>query len=543
MRRFDELIGPLRLKLDVVVPWLNERQRRLLYAAEARQLGHGGIAAVVAAAGVSKGCVQRGMVELEEDEEPSSRVRRPGGGRRRAAEKDPELLPALLELVEAGTRGDPMGPLLWTTKSLRHLAGELTAQGHSVGPDTVADLLKAAGYSLRGNAKVLEGTHHPDRDQQFTHLNTQTAAFLASGDPVISVDTKKKQMIGLFGQAGQEWTAKGAPVKVLDHEFPKDAIGTAIPYGIYDLGRNTGYVVVGTDHDTAAFAVAAIRRWWHEQGRADYPGATRLLITADGGGSNATHAKAWKANLAVLATELGLPITVCHLPPGTSKWNRVEHRLFSFISMNWRARPLTSFEVAVNLIASTTNRGGLSVTARLDTSSYPTGIEISKQHMTALKIETDEFHGDWNYTLPPQPDAPHPPTEPPLPKGRACAGKALDTAVATHPALTGLSRTDLDHLTSQLRELATAEGMPAPRRRPKLTFEHQAWTAVLDQRGVSRSLIAHLLHVSEAHIRTILTTMGPLLERHGHTSEPLTVRLVDPSDLAGYLMSMTSTPD
>jgi Rhodopirellula transposase DDE domain len=326
MGRFDELIGPLRLKLEVVVPWLNERQRRLLYAAEARQLGHGGIAAVARAAGVSRGCVERGMIELEDDESPTARVRRPGGGRKPATEKDPQLLAELLQLIASNTRGDPIGPLLWTTKSLRQLARELSAQGHPVGPDTVADLLKANGYSLRGNAKVLEGTAHPDRDAQFTHLNTQVAAFLASGDPVLSVDTKKKEMIGLFGQPGQEWTAKGQPVKVLDHDFPKSAEGTAIPYGIYDLGRNTGYVVVGRDHDTAAFAVAALRHWWHEEGKAAYPHATRLLITADGGGSNSSRGKAWKANLAVLATETGLPITVVHLPPGTSKWNKVEVR-------------------------------------------------------------------------------------------------------------------------------------------------------------------------------------------------------------------------
>ncbi len=443
---------------------LNERQRRLLLAAEARQLGYGGVTAVAAAAGVSKGCVQRGMAELEAGEEPSARVRRPGGGRRPAVEKDPELLPALLGLVKDGTRGDPIGPLMWTTKSLRHLSDELAAQGHKAGRDVVAALLKGAGFSLRGNAKVLEGTHHPDRDAQFTHINDQAAAFLAAGEPVISVDCKKKEMIGLFGQAGQEWTAKDSPVKVMDHDFPKDADGIAVPYGIYDLGRNTGYVVVGTDHDTAAFAVAAIRRWWSEQGRLDYPNATRLLITADGGGSNSSVARAWKANLAVLATELGLPITVCHLPPGTSKWNKVEHRLFSFISMNWRTRPLTSFDVAVNLIANTTTKGGLTVQARLDTNRYPTGIEISTQHMAALKIETNEFHGEWNYTLPPQPQTPHPPTEPPLPKGRACAGQAFDTAVVTHPALTGLSRANLDQLTFRTPGVDGRRGMvhPAP---------------------------------------------------------------------------------
>ena len=322
---FDELIGPLRAKFEAVIPHLNERQRRLLYGAEARQLGHGGIATVAAAAGVSKGCVSRGLADLEENGEPDIRVRRPGGGRPTAADRAPGLRTALLALVEDSTQGDPIGPLTWTTKSLRHLAGELTAQGHAVGRDTVAALLKEAGFSLRGNARVLAGATHPDRDDQFRHINAQVSDFLGTADPVISVDTKKKEQLGLFAQAGRAWVPPGAPVKVLDHNFPSQSVGTAIPYGIYDVGRNTGFVVVGTDHDTAAFAVAALRRWWNEEGRAAYPGAKRLLVTADGGGSNSSRARAWKANLAVLATETGLQISVCHLPPGTSKWNKVEH--------------------------------------------------------------------------------------------------------------------------------------------------------------------------------------------------------------------------
>lgn len=541
MGRFDELIEPLRLKLEVVLPWLNERQRRLLLAAEARQLGHGGITAVATAAGVSMRCIQRGMEELEADEEPSERVRRPGGGRRPLTEKDPQLLPELLELVSKDMRGDPIGPLLWTTKSLRHLAGALTERGHRAGPDTVAALLKAEGFSLRGNAKVIEGTHHPDRDGQFTHINNLTSEFLATGEPVISVDAKKKEMIGLFHQAGREWTPPGDPVKVMDHDFPNDAEGTAIPYGIYDLGRNTGYVVVGTDHDTAAFAVAAIRRWWTEQGSTHYPNATRLMITADGGGSNSSTAKAWKANLAVLATEINLPITVCHLPPGTSKWNKVEHRLFSFISMNWRARPLTSFDVAVNLIANTTTKSGLSVQARLDTGRYPTGIEISKQHMAALKIETADFHSEWNYTLLPHPDTPLPPSEPPLPKTRAAASGDFDSTLATHPALTGMPRIELDQLTTALQKLASPRATTRGRH-PKLAFEQQVWATVLNERHVRPSLIGHLLHVNEATANRAITNIKPLLEQHGHTITPLQVHLVDPSDLARYLMSMPSTP-
>jgi hypothetical protein len=346
MGRFDELISPLRAKFEAVTPHL----------------------------------------KLEDDAEPDGRVRRRGAGRPALAAKDPGLRAALLALVEDSTQGDPIGPLTWTTKSLRHLATELAAQGRAVGRDVIAALLKEAGFSLRSNAKVLAGSGHRDRDAQFHHLNDKVRQFLDAGDPVISVDTKKKEQIGLFAQAGREWAPPGRPVKVLDHDFPSQAVGTAIPYGIYDVGRNTGYVVVGTDHDTAGFAVAARRRWWKEEGQAAYPNARRLLITADGGGSNSSRAKAWKANLAALATETGLEISVCHLPPGTSKWNKVEHRLFSFISMNWRARPLTSYEVALNLIAATTTSTGLSVNARLDEGTYPIGIEIDAQHAAALTI-------------------------------------------------------------------------------------------------------------------------------------------------------------
>ncbi|MFE7525786.1 ISAzo13 family transposase [Kitasatospora sp. NPDC057542] len=541
MGRFDELIGPLRAKLEAVTPHLNERQRRLLYGAEARQLGHGGIAAVAAAAGVSKGCVSRGLADLENGAGPDGRVRRAGGGRPAAAVKDPGLRAALLALVEDSTQGDPIGPLTWTTKSLRHLTDELVAQGRTVGRDTVAALLKEAGFSLRGNARVLAGSSHPDRDAQFRHLNDKVRQFLDTGDPVISVDIKRKEQIGLFAQAGREWAPPGAPVKVLDHDFPTQAVGTAIPYGIYDVGHNTGFVVVGTDHDTAAFAVAALRRWWKEEGRAAYPGARRLLITADGGGSNSSRAKAWKANLAVLATETGLEISVCHLPPGASKWNKVEHRLFSFISMNWRARPLTSFEVALSLIAATTTSGGLRVTARLDEGVYPTGIEIDAQHAAALTIDPDEFHGEWNYTIPPQAGVPAVPLQPPGRRAHPRLAHTFDSALATHPVLTGMPRDALDQLVAQVRELVDA--LP-PKQRPrhrKLVVENIAWAAVLDQRGLPCSLIAHLFRIGENQMRALLQQARPLLQQHGHHAEPLPVRLVDPCELARYVMLATST--
>jgi transposase len=541
MRRFDDLIGPLRAKLEAVTPHLNERQRRLLYGAEARQCGHGGISAVAKAAGVSTGCVSRGLAELEEGAAPDGRVRRAGAGRPPAAGKDPGLRDALLSLVEDATQGDPIRALTWTTKSLRHLAGELAAQGHAAGRDTVAALLKEAGFSLRANARVLAGSSHPDRDAQFRHINDTVNEFLAADDPVISVDSKKKEQIGPFARAGREWVPPGAPVKVLDHDFPTHALGTAIPYGIYDLGRNTGFVVVGTHHDTAAFAVAALRRWWNEEGRAAYPHARSLLITADGGGSNSSRAKAWKANLAVLATETGLEISVCHLPPGTSKWNKVEHRLFSFISMNWRARPLTSYEVALNLIASTTTTTGLRVSARLDEDTYPTGIEIDAQHHAALRIDPDDFHGEWNYTIPPQPDVPPVPLQPP---GRRCHPRqahTFDAALATHPALTGLTRAALDQLSAEIREMTDALPPGQRPRHRKLAIENIIWATVLDQRGLPVSLTAHLLHIGENQMRALLQQTRPLLQQHGHHSEPLPVRLIDPCELARYVMTTTST--
>jgi hypothetical protein len=343
------------------------------------------------------------MAELEAGAAPLGRVRRAGAGRKRATESDPKLRAALVALVEPGQRGDPMSPLRWTTISTRRLAEQLTAAGHAVSAWTVANLLRELGFSLQGNAKQLEGRQHPDRDAQFGYLNAAASEHLAAGQPVISVDTKKKELVGAFKNGGREYRPTGQPEPVNVHDFIDKELGKAIPYGVYDLAGDTGWVSVGTDHDTAAFAVATIATWWQQVGQAAYPGATRLLISADGGGSNGYRVRLWKAELAQLAASTGLQITVCHLPPGTSKWNQIEHRLFSHISMNWRGRPLTSHEVIVNLIAHTTTRAGLTVHAQLDSGEYPAGIKITDQQMRELepRIRRHEFHGEWNYTFNP----------------------------------------------------------------------------------------------------------------------------------------------
>jgi hypothetical protein len=393
----------LAAKFQVILPHLDERQRRLLLGAEARVLGHGGIRAVARAAGVREATVALGVDELDAGAPPLGRTRKPGGGRKRVVDLDPGLRPALMVLVEPDERGDPMSPLRWTTKSTRNLAAELASQGHRVSADIVGDLLREDGFSLQGNTKTLEGKQHPDRDGQFRYLNEQARTHRDAGQPVISVDTKKKELLGEFKNTGRQWRPAGEPVRVNTHDFPGDSVGKAVPYGIYDITANTGWVNVGTDHDTATFAVESIRRWWHAAGTHDYPTATRLLITADAGGSNGYRSRTWKAELAALAAETGLTITVCHLPPGTSKWNKIEHRLFCHITMNWRGRPLTSHEVILASIAATTTGTGLSVHAQLDTGDYPTGVQISDARMAALPIAQHPFHGDWNYTLHAQP--------------------------------------------------------------------------------------------------------------------------------------------
>ena len=392
----------IRARFACLSPHLDERGRRLLAASEAQAAGHGGIVAVSRATGLAPTTIGRGLRELADGAVlEGGWVRQPGGGRKALAASDPGLLGALLALVSPSERGDPMSPLRWTCKSLRRLADELTAQGHPVSHTVVSALLRGEGFSLQANQKTLEGSSHPDRDAQFAHIARSTAAALAAGQPVISVDTKKKELVGSFKNPGQEWRPAGTPEQVRVHDFLVEELGRAVPYGVYDLAANAGWVSVGVDGDTAAFAVQTIRRWWQEAGRTRYPMAKRLVITADGGGSNGSRVRLWKRELQRLSDELGLEISVHHLPPGTSKWNRIEHRLFSFISQNWRAKPLVSYRVIVDLISATTTKTGLSVRCELDTRAYPRGISVSDQDMAALNITRDPFHGEWNYTVHP----------------------------------------------------------------------------------------------------------------------------------------------
>ena len=393
-------VEPIRERFSAVAPFLDERGRRLVAAAEAFAAGYGGIAAVAMATGMAPSTIGRGLKELSQDE-PSERVRRPGAGRKPAIAKDPRLLPDLEALVEPTTRGDPQAPLRWTCKSVRRLAQALQAQGHQVSRTLVAELLNAAGYSLQGNRKTKEGDSHPDRDGQFAHINTQVAAALAEQQPVISVDTKKKELVGDFRNPGREYRPQGDPEAVRVHDFLIKELGRAVPYGVYDLAANSGWVSVGVDHDTAAFAVNSIRQWWLTVGRGRYPEATRLLITADGGGSNGSRVRLWKRELQTLANELDLDIAVSHLPPGTSKWNKIEHRLFSYISQNWRARPLVSHRVIVDLIAATTTKTGLTVRCEIDKNLYPKGVKITDAEMAAIDLTRHDFHGEWNYTIAP----------------------------------------------------------------------------------------------------------------------------------------------
>jgi len=394
-----QVAEPVGRRYAVLRRHLDERQRRLLLGSEAAELGRGGIKMVAEATGAHPDTVARGVRELEGDPEPKVRVRAPGGGRKRLSESDPKLMARLQALVDPETRGDPMSLLVWTTKSTRNLARALTAMGHPVSDRTVARMLGSLGFSLQGNAKTAEGNQHADRDAQFRYLAEQVGQHAEHGQPVVSVDAKKKELVGAFKNGGREYAPTGAPEQVNVHDFPDKELGKAIPYGIYDVSANTGWVSVGTDHDTSAFAVATLRTWWETIGRARYPGASRLLICADGGGSNGSRVRAWKVELAAFATDTGLAVTVAHLPPGTSKWNKIEHRLFSQITLNWRGRPLTSHQVIVDLIANTTTATGLSVRAVLDTGQYPTGISYSDKDIAALPLVRHDFHGDWNYTL------------------------------------------------------------------------------------------------------------------------------------------------
>jgi transposase len=550
----EEMVASLAAKFGAIFPHLDERQRRLLMGAEARALGYGGIQAVARAAGVREGTVSRGAAELESGQEPMGRVRRPGGGRKRVADADPGLRPALLALVEPEERGDPMSPLRWTTKSTRKLAGELTRQGHPVSADTVGDLLREEGFSLQANAKTLEGRQHPDRDAQFRHISEQVRGYQATKDPVVSVDTKKKELVGEFKNGGRQWRPAGEPARVDTHDFPDRELGKAIPYGVYDLTTNTGWVSVGTDHDTAAFAVASIRRWWQSCGAGAYPHARRLLITADAGGSNGYRTRAWKTELAALAAETGLPITVCHLPPGTSKWNQIEHRLFSHITMNWRGRPLTSHEVIVNSIAATTTRTGLRVRAELDPGSYPTGAEITDAQMAAIPLTRHPFHGDWNYTIHPR-SAPPPPASDAGPGSHA--GRSPGRVLLAHPALTGMSRRHLEDLVAELagpqkarREQGQRQRRGTERRRaagagprPKLTSADRILATVLYLRRLcTQAVLGELFAVDRSRITEAIREIRPLLEEHGHAVTPSTARFPAPADLTAFLTAQGAEP-
>lgn len=399
MKREEEI----KQRYERVSGELNERTRRLVAASEALAIGWGGVSVVSRATGLSRRVISQGIKELQEGTKAGEgRIRHRGGGRKSNVSKDPRLGEDLERLVEPVTRGDPESPLRWTSKSVRKLAKELQRMGHQVSHELVSELLHGLGYSLQANRKTREGGEHPDRDGQFEHLNAQAEAFLAAGEPVVSVDAKKKELVGDFKNPGREWHPQGAAEQVRVYDFPIAGLGRATPYGVYDLGRNEGWVNVGIDHDTAAFAVESIRRWWKAVGQSQYPEAKRLLISADGGGSNGSRVRLWKWELQQLADETGLSITVCHLPPGTSKWNKIEHRLFAWISQNWRSKPLTSYAVILQLIAATTTQAGLTVQCQLDNNTYPAGRKVSDEEMATLSIRPDSFHGEWNYTILPR---------------------------------------------------------------------------------------------------------------------------------------------
>jgi hypothetical protein len=444
-----ELLKRIGPELQLLLPELDEKARRLTLGAVARAAGDGGIGAVARLTGASWQTVADGAAELACGQvAPPGRVRRPGAGRKKLAETDPGLVPALLALVEDSMRGDPESPLTWTTKSVKHLSDELTARGHRCSPQTAWRLLRGQGFSTQSNAKVAEGRQHPDRDAQFRYIAAQAGEHLAAGQPVISVDAKKKEQVGDYARAGREWRPKGSPVQARDHCFPDRDGGHAIPYGIYDVAGNTGFVNVGTDHNTAALAVESVRRWWQMTGKDAYPDAERLLVTCDAGGSNGWKNRAWKAGLAELAQETGLQITACHFPPGTSKWNKIEHRLFSQITLGWRGRPLTSYDVVINTISTVTTSTGLTVTAVLDHSPCPTGTQISDKQMKDIEdrlLTRHEFHGEWNYSFLPVPRPAPQPGPAPVPP-RRCGQDTLN-----QPALTGMDPADLTALAAALQ--------------------------------------------------------------------------------------------
>ena len=504
---------------------LSERQWRLYLGSEARALGHGGIAAVARAAGCAQATVAAGVSEIEAGEldgVPEGRSRRPGGGRKGLEDRQPGLRQALLGLAEEATRGDPMAAVTWCSRSLRDLSRELAGRGFSCEKDAIARILRDAGYRLQAMSKVLEGRQHEDRDAQFRHINERIAEFRAAGDPVVSVDAKKKELIGPYGRGGRSWRPGGDPVRVRDHDFPDPELGKAVPYGVYDIAANRGFVSVGTSHDTAAFAVSALRLWWQREGAARYAGARRLLIACDAGGSNGYRCHLWRDQLAVLAAEAGLRIEVCHFPPGTSKWNKVEHRLFCHVTRTWGARPLMTVEDAVAGIAATVTSQGLKCTAVLDDAHYPDGARVSGERMRYLEeriLDRDAFHGEWNYAVLP---APRPAPEPePGPAPRPDLGQLAALAgIADLPAL--LEAVAVPFAAAREQRLHRARGRP--RRRASgggptaLPYEAIITAAALRLRlGMTWRELSGLLGAHEATVRLAATRAIPLLEARGIT--------------------------
>jgi len=506
---------------------------------------------------VSATTVRRGVGELDGDDESLvvGRSRRAGGGRKLAAEQDPLLVALLLSLVEPDERGDPMSPLRWTTKSLRHLADELTRQGHPVSAPTVGKVLRDNGFSLQGTAKTLEGDQHPDRDAQFRYINDQVKDHQDAGEPVVSVDAKKKEQLGQFPVAGREWRPKADPVRVEDHSFFSMGPGTAqaIPYGVYDVAMDTGWVSVGVDHDTSAFAVASIRRWWQARGSVDYPQATRLLITADAGGSNSYRYRLWKAELAALAADTGLSVTVCHFPPGTSKWNKIEHRLFAQVTMNWRGRPLTSHEVVVATIAATRTRAGMVVNAELDPNSYPLGISVTRQELAALPIRAHAHHGEWNYTI--SPGAPEATTA--LRVDDRAQARAQALTLLNDPRLTGMSTTELDRLATALAPEQAAQSSQrryeqrgGPRRRAPgaggtgllSNTDRILVTIVYQRQTCSQNVLSDLLGINANTIGQAIAETRQLLTDHGHAITASTLRFATAAALRAFASTNDDVP-
>ena len=560
-----ELVGLMGPQLELLLTELDEKARRLTLGAVARAAGDGGITAVAKVTGASWQTVANGAAELESGQAaPEGRVRRPGGGRKPLAETDPGLRPALLGLVEDSTRGDPESPLVWTTKSVKKLAQELAALGHRCSPQSAWRLLHEEGFSTQANAKVTEGRRHPDRDAQFRYIAAQAREQLAAGQPVISVDAKKKEQVGEFAQAGREWRRRGDPVRVRSHNFPDEQGGHAIPYGVYDVGANTGFVNVGIDHNTAAFAVESVRRWWNLIGSHAYPHAQRLLVTCDAGGGNGWRNRAWKAGIAEFAQATGLQVTVCHFPPGTSKWNQIEHRLFSQITLAWRGRPLTSHDVIINTIGAVTTSTGLAVTAVLDGARYTTGTTISDEQMQDLEdraLARHHFHGEWNYTLlPARRPTPQPRPDPaPPPAAAALAALAPVVAALASPELTGLPRAALAGLAASLelpwaaareqrlhldrgRSRQARTGPAAPF---KYTLDTMLLAAIYHHRlGMPYSNIAALLGAHHTTIAPAGRAVAGLLGDAHPALAPGPVRVRTPADLRRHAASAGITiPD